>query len=47
MPAILDGVEIVGMTMWAGMEKVDAASASAWAWLPEVSARDLRSEGDG
>lgn len=33
-PAILDGVEMCGMTMWAGMEKVRAARARACAWFP-------------
>jgi hypothetical protein len=27
------------MTMWAGMPRICAASASAWAWLPELWVR--------
>jgi hypothetical protein len=29
------GVEIEGITMWAGIEKVRAARARACAWFPE------------
>jgi len=33
-PAIFEGVDMEGMTMCAGIEKVLAASARACAWFP-------------